>query len=153
MAGYILWKKYMKSKLKLIIKRCCVCNKKIKKNNYCSTCQRKKFPIKYAYQTLKDNAKRRGKEFTISLEDFEDFCIKTNYIAKKGIYKDTFHIDRIKEQEGYTKENIQTLTNSENVRKYLKYYWDEYNRKMKFTFKTNKHEHSTGGYENNGCPF
>lgn len=108
------------------------------KNNYCSKCQRLKNPEKYAYQTLKDNAKRRKKNFELSFEDFKIFCIETNYIAKKGRRKDTLHIDRIKEQEGYTKENIQALTNSQNVRKYLKHYWDGY--RMNFKFQTLKYD-------------
>lgn len=125
----------------------------ILKNNYCSKCQRLKNPEKYAYQTLKDNAKRRGKEFTLTFEQFSEFAVKTSYIARKGRKKDSLHIDRIYENNGYTKENIQTLTNSENVRKYLKYYWDEYNRKMIFKFNTIKDEHSKQSGRDNGQPF
>lgn len=121
------------------------------KNNYCSKCQRLKNPEKYAYQTLKDNAKRRGKEFTLTFEQFNEFAIKTNYIARKGRKKDCLHVDRICEKDGYTKENIQVLTNSQNVRKYLKYYWDGY--KMNYEFKTIKDEHSRESTGNNGQPF
>ena len=121
------------------------------KNNYCSKCQRLKNPEKYAYQTLKDNAKRRGKEFDISFEDFKIFCVKTSYIAKKGRKKDCLHVDRILETSGYTKENIQALTNTENVRKYLKYYWDGY--KMNYKFNTIKDEHIRSSEGNNDQPF
>ena len=140
----------MQKKLVSTIKKCKVCNKKIKKGTLCSTCQRKKNPVKYAYQTLKDNAKRRKKEFDISFEEFQEFCIKTRYIAKKGIYKDSLHIDRVSEQGGYTRKNIQVLTNSNNVKKYLKYYWDEYNRKMIFKFKTIKYAKGECITESNG---
>lgn len=108
--------------------------------NYCSRCQRLKNPYKYAYQTLKDNAKRRGKVFELTFEQFCEFAIKTDYIAKKGIKKNSIHIDRIKEEVGYIIDNIQPLTNSQNIKKYLKYYWDEHNRKMIFEFKTYKND-------------
>lgn len=108
--------------------------------NYCSKCQRLKNPYKYAYQTLKDNAKRRGKVFELTFEQFCEFAIKTDYITRKGIKKNSIHIDRIKEDVGYKIDNIQPLTNSQNIKKYLKYYWDEYNRKMIFEFKTYKND-------------
>ena len=124
------------------------------KNNYCSKCQRLKNPEKYAYQTLKDNAKRRGKEFTLTLEQFCKFAIKTNYIAKKGRRKDSIHIDRIRENDGYTEDNIQALTNTQNVRKYLKYYWDGYKMNFKFeTIKYDTNEYSRSSEGNNDQPF
>lgn len=121
------------------------------KNNYCSKCQRLKNPEKYAYQTLKDNAKRRKKEFTLTFEEFKEFCVHTSYIARKGRSKNCIHIDRIKENCGYRKDNIQPLTNTENVRKYLKYYWDGY--KMNFKFNTIKNEYSRSSEGNNDQPF
>jgi len=110
------------------------------KYNYCSKCQRLKNPEKYAYQSLKDNAKRRCKPFDLSFEQFTQFCITTSYIARKGRKKDCLHIDRIKESDGYTLENIQALTNTENIRKYLKYHYDEIDREMKYKFETLKYD-------------
>lgn len=108
----------------------------------CSSCvgkkTREKHPLKYAYTALRTNAKRRGKEFTLTFEEFKEFVIKTDYMAKKGIYKTSFHIDREKEHLGYTKNNIQALTNSENVKKYLEYYWNEEEKKMHYTTVTHK---------------
>ena len=134
------------------------CQRKLKsKGNYCSKCQRLKNPYKYAYQTLKDNAKRRGKEFSLTFEQFREFAVETDYITRKGIRKNSIHIDRKNEKLGYTIDNIQPLTNSENVRKYLKYYWDEYNKKMNFEFKTyidgKKEECSREGCGHNDSPF
>lgn len=78
-------------------------------------------PDKYAYKNLKTNAKRRGKEFSLTFEEFIEFAIKHNYIAGKGITKTGLHIDRIDNRKGYTIDNIQVLTNSENIRKYMTY--------------------------------
>jgi len=80
---------------------------------------RKKYPLKAAYQTLKYNAKRRGKEFDLTFEQFKEFAIKTKYEKKRGVYADSYHIDRIDETKGYTIDNIQVLTNVQNLRKYI----------------------------------
>jgi hypothetical protein len=78
---------------------------------------RQENPLKYAYQTLKDNAKRRGKEFSLTLEQFEKFAVKTAYMHRKGRGRFSYTIDRIDPDKGYTPDNIQVLTNSDNVRK------------------------------------
>ena len=82
---------------------------------------RKANPMKYAYQTLKDNAKRRHKEFTLSFEFFEKWCYKYKYLDKKGISRDGYGIDRIKEEYGYHEWNIQIMKNPDNVTKYKVY--------------------------------
>ncbi len=74
---------------------------------------------------LKNNARRRGKDFQLTFEQFLEFAVKSGYIAGKGIYKESLHIDRIDETKGYTVDNIQVLTNIENVRKYLSYNYDK----------------------------
>lgn len=81
--------------------------------------------MKSAYQNLKHNAKRRGKVFEITFEDFEKFCIKTNYIAGKGVQKNSFHIDRKEETKGYEYSNLQVLTNTQNVKKYITWQLDQ----------------------------
>ena len=88
---------------------------------------RKNNPLKASYQALKDNAKRRGKLFDITFEEFKEFAIKTDYINKRGRSAQSFHIDRVGEKEGYTKSNIQALPNVDNVKKYVKFkYRDEH---------------------------
>jgi hypothetical protein len=100
-------------------------NKAAKHRTICHNCKRKRYqannPIKYAYQELRARAKKRGKEFTLTLEEFKAFCTRTEYMVKKGIYKESLHIDRIDETRGYTADNIQVLSNSENIKKYLAY--------------------------------
>lgn len=80
---------------------------------------RKANPLKYAFRALKDNAKQRGKVFELTFEQFKDFAVKTDYINKRGRTAQAYHIDRKREEEGYTFDNIQVLTNSENVKKYV----------------------------------
>ena len=78
---------------------------------------RRKNPEKYAYHNLKSNSKRRGILFELSFEEFKEFCFKTEYIQGKGKTKDSYSIDRKDSSKGYTKNNIQILTLSENSRK------------------------------------
>jgi hypothetical protein len=106
---------------------------------------------KSTYLNLKNNAKRRGKDFDLDFKDFCKFANKFSYFAGKGIKKESLHIDRINEKLGYTIENIQILTNSENAVKWLDYYYDEIKRKMIFKFK--KNEYTKKSRRDNECPF
>ena len=113
----------------------------------CAKCHiarwRSENPEKAAYFNLKENAKRRGKEFSLTFGEFSAFAISTGYMKKKGIWAKSLHIDRIDETRGYTIDNLQVLTNSQNVRKYLQYYYDPENRKMVFSTKTVKPRKAT----------
>jgi len=95
------------------------------KESYCTPCRHKRYkdadPERYTYQALRRNARRRNKPFTLTLEEFREFCIATNYMVGKGIYADCLHIDREKEWLGYTKENIRVEVNTENVKKYIRW--------------------------------
>jgi len=84
---------------------------------------RKANPKKYAYQTLRNNAKRRGKEFTITYEYFCVFCYRYKYIGRKGRTADGYGIDRINETKGYVPGNIAIKKNGNNTRKYKAYEW------------------------------
>lgn len=87
----------------------------------CNTCRDRKFkeahPEAYAYNKLKCNAKRRGKEFDLTINEFKEFCVKTQYLRGVGKFASSFSIDRIDPDKGYTKDNIQVLTLAENSRK------------------------------------
>lgn len=72
-------------------------------------------PIRYAYQTTKDNAKRRGHGFTLTLLYFRTWCEENNYIELKGRFAHNMSIDRIVPELGYADGNIQILSVSENV--------------------------------------
>lgn len=85
---------------------------------------RAKDPVKTAYQNLRDSARKRGKEFTITLDYFRRFCKRTDYMVGKGRTKESYHVDRKDESKGYIPGNLQVLTNSENVKKFLNYSWE-----------------------------
>lgn len=112
------------------------CKKKARKGRKeCPSCShfrlKSKDPIKFAYLNLKRNAKRRGKTFDITIDDFRDWCAKTEYIKGRGRSSESYHIDRIDETKGYSLDNIQILTNAENTRKYCDYKWN--GKTMEFT--------------------
>lgn len=95
---------------------------------FCSTCRktqsRLKDPVKYAYNNVKHRAKQRGKEFTLTIEQFTEFCHKSQYIAGKGRKIGGLNIDRIDNNKGYTIDNIQVMEKTENIKKYyLDYDW------------------------------
>lgn len=75
-------------------------------------------PIYDRYANFKNNALRRCKDFTITLEQFRGFCNETGYIIKKGMRGRNCTIDRINNNEGYHIWNIQILTLNKNIEKY-----------------------------------
>lgn len=87
----------------------------------CSTCRsrisRKNDPVRYSYITTKNNAKRRGKPFTLTLAYFRKFCYETNYIQGKGKTKTSYSIDCIENEKGYVEGNIRILPLGDNSRK------------------------------------
>lgn len=96
-------------------------NKKATGRTVCNKCRMRKWRaenvMKAAYDNLKSNAKRRGKEFKISFEYFEKFCIEEEYLMGKGRTKTSFTIDRDKDELGYVEGNLSVLENSDNVKK------------------------------------
>lgn len=95
--------------------------KKAKGRAICHSCKAKKYrednPVKSAYQNLRYNAKRRKKEFDLTFEQFEKLCVETEYIKKRGKSKDSYSIDRIDPEKGYTIDNIRVISLAENSRK------------------------------------
>ncbi len=112
------------------------------KRTVCRQCRLKKRKEKdierYVYVNLKANSKRRGKEFTITLDEFRKFCRKTKYIAGRGRSSESLTIDRKDETKGYVKGNLRTLTNTKNIKKYLKYSKDATGKPC--DFKVEAHE-------------
>jgi len=115
------------------------CNRQTNgKMQRCPCCQKRKWrannPVRSAYNNLKNNADRRGKEFTISFQYFKKFVVATDYIKRKGRSSTCYHIDRIDESKGYIPGNLQLLTNAENNRKYVRYIsqYDERTKEMTF---------------------
>ena len=88
--------------------------------------RKEKDPIKWAYETLKRNSRRRGIMFDLTLEYFKQFCYATKLLEKRGREKDHYSIDRINNDLGYTEGNIQVLPVGLNSikRKKLVYNWE-----------------------------
>lgn len=127
-------------------------NKAPKGSNYCYACQKRRYreknPLRSSFQNLKDNAKRRGKEFSLSFDEFKKFAVKTGYINRKGKSKEGLHIDRIDVNKGYCIDNIQVLTNSDNVKKYWRFEYNPVTLNLEMEYKLIK---NSGNIE--GCPF
>ncbi len=98
----------------------------------CETCRsrirRELYPVKDTYYNLRSNAKRRGIEFSITLQEWEQFCIDTNYIELRGVHGDDLTVDRKKVWLGYTISNMQVLTKKANTKKQQQDIIDKYKR-------------------------
>ena len=96
-------------------------NKKGNKKGYCNKHhnehQRSNNPEGFHYSRLKQRAKRREKTFDLTLDEFKKFCKETGYIDKKGKSKHSASLDRIDPEKGYSYNNIQLLTVSQNSKK------------------------------------
>jgi len=86
---------------------------------YCKCCvqhkYRDRYPIKYIFAALKTNAKRREKYFSLTLDEFTQFCDMTGYDKLRGITAASLTIDRINPLLGYHKDNIRAITLRHNV--------------------------------------
>ena len=97
---------------------------------YCPRCSTRRWrganPIRAAFLNLKHNAIRRGKVFDLSFEEFFEL-----FVGISGLQ--SFHIDRKDESKGYTIDNLQVLTNAQNVKKYLQYSYNEHGKPVNYT--------------------
>lgn len=97
----------------------------IKHRTICYSCKgrlyAKRNPERYAFQVQRNNAKRRGHEWTLTFSYWLRHVRRTKYMQKKGIERDSYHLDRKKEYLGYVPGNIQTIKNIDNLNKYLAY--------------------------------
>lgn len=91
-------------------------------SKYCgkhkSQVYRAKYPIRATYNTLKMNARRRGKEFTITLFEFNELILDTGYVEARGRLKDSLTIHRVVEEIGYVSGNLSVRTNEDNLKAY-----------------------------------
>lgn len=91
------------------------------RSNFCHSCEKKKYreknPVMSTYTLLRSNAKRRGKRFVITIEEFKQWVVKHDYMDGKGTGSSNKTIDCINPLIGYQVDNMQVLTNAENIRK------------------------------------
>lgn len=81
---------------------------------YCSRCRsarwKAKYPLHYAYKQLRNDARRRGHAFDLTLEEYKDFARKSGYALYKGRGAYFLSIDRRDPSKGYSADNIRAMT-------------------------------------------
>lgn len=87
---------------------------------YCSKCRSRKWkavnPLRYSYIKLKNRAKERGHEFTLTFEDYQRFAVETGYDKLKGKEGHSLSINRKDATRGYHADNIEAISLSMNSR-------------------------------------
>lgn len=93
-------------------------------NRNCFKCiqrrKRERDPLKAAFYALRDHARARGIEFSISLCQFTCFAKLSSYVEQKGPFAHCLTVDRIDNRKGYVPGNIQALTRARNSEKRMK---------------------------------
>jgi hypothetical protein len=98
------------------------CRRRARKGKgFCCTCTdrkwRERHPIRYLLKNLRNHAKERGHEFSLTYEQFERFCRRTKYHELKGRDPNSLTVERKDETRGYHADNITVLRHSENIRR------------------------------------
>jgi hypothetical protein len=118
----------------------------------CNTCRSRKSrladPVRYSYNNHKKRAaaaKPIPIPFDLTLEEYREFCVETLYIQSKSRQADGYTVDRINDDPakgywGYRRDNIQRLTNRENV---LKEHAKRREKKLMLNFDINGNRHWT----------
>lgn len=92
--------------------------KALNKRKRCAKCEHRRVAdrdyVRYVYNYWKANCKRRGRENTVTLEQFRKFVSDNGYIERKGKEKYSLCIDRRDNNRGYHLDNIRTITLSAN---------------------------------------
>lgn len=78
---------------------------------------RERNPIKSAFSKLRESARARGIEFSLTFSEFTEFAVATDYVTKTGNEARSVTVDRIDNTLGYVAGNIQALSREENARK------------------------------------
>lgn len=89
-------------------------------------------PMMYCYITLRSNSRRRGIPFTISFKYFKRFCYRTQYIKRKGVYRENYSIDRRRNELGYVPYNLKVIPVPMNCSKGTKVVTYDFYRESKF---------------------
>lgn len=88
----------------------------------CNTCKSRDYinrnRLLMVWHWIKKSAKKRNIFFNLDKTEFKLFLLKHSYIEYSGRGKNNFTIDRIKPELGYTINNLQVITKSNNSKKY-----------------------------------
>lgn len=109
---------------KILPCRCCMRNcrrPRAKLRRVCHLHRMRKWrqnnPMKAQFFRLRDKAKSRGIEFTISFAYFEKFALRCDYVNLTGNHGHSLTVDRINNLNGYVSGNIQPMTRAKNSQK------------------------------------
>ena len=98
-----------------------IIDRKKNRSPYCPHCKFVKWkaqnPLRYSFGNLRRRAKRRGKDFSLTFEQYREFAVKTDYARLKGKSSLSLSIDRKNNSRGYHADNIQAMTIRDNCRK------------------------------------
>lgn len=81
--------------------RCPVCRSRLSRLNQ---------PVRYAYNMVKESARKRDIPFLLTFEEFKAFCDKTRYVELKGKNRHAMTVDRIDSSKPYQSDNIRPLS-------------------------------------------
>lgn len=71
-------------------------------------------PVTYVLNMLRHSARKRKLPFTLTVEQFEEFCRRTQYLERRGNKPGCLTIDRKDMNDGYHIGNIRVLEFTEN---------------------------------------
>jgi hypothetical protein len=80
-----------------------------------------KQPVTLCLPDPESKCHKEKKTFSLTLEEFKYFCYRYKYIGKKGRTKTGYGVDREREEDGYTLDNMRLKKNGNNTRKYKAY--------------------------------
>jgi hypothetical protein len=87
-------------------------------NRHCGKClsrrEKERNPLRYFFRRLRNRARERGHEFTLAFEEWTRFCTEHDLLARRGKTATSLSVDRKKSSLGYSYDNIQPMTLSEN---------------------------------------
>lgn len=96
-------------------------NRKPAKHRLCckhrSTLTRILDPVRTTFAEKKSNAKTRGIEWKLTLEQYREVVMQQEYMDNKGRTRHCLHLDRKDATKGYEVGNLQIITCAENVAK------------------------------------
>ncbi len=78
---------------------------------------RERDPGAYTYHNLRQNARRRGKFFDLTLAYWRDWCEENDYLALRGRSRNSASVDCFDPAKGYTAGNLRILTVGQNAKK------------------------------------
>jgi hypothetical protein len=86
----------------------------------CWKCKSKRLKERHTYtyvlNMLRHSARKRKLPFTLTLDQFKEWCLQTGYLERRGTEPTDLTIDRIDWNDGYHVHNIRVITHEENCK-------------------------------------